>query len=160
MGYIMDLRGRVGSIPLFMPGAGVFFIDGDNRVLLQRRRDNGLWAGTGGSMEPGETFEQTACREAREELGLTPEELVPLGHYSGETQHYIYPNGDEVYVVAAVFTCRHFSGDLLVDQEECLEARYFSLDGFPREDEIHPPDRPMVHDLKAWMAQQLATGPV
>ena len=67
MGYIMDLRALVGHRPLFMPGAGVFFIDGHNRALLQRRADNGLWAGTGGSMEPGETFEDTVRREAVEE---------------------------------------------------------------------------------------------
>src|SRR5512132_760830 len=33
-----------------------------------------------GGMEPGETPEQTAHRELREELGKTARELIPLGH--------------------------------------------------------------------------------
>ena len=41
MGYIMDLRQVVGQRKLLMPGAGVFPIR-DGRVLLQRRKDNGL----------------------------------------------------------------------------------------------------------------------
>ena len=155
MGYIMDLRKSVGNAPLFMPGAGVFFIDGGNRALLQQRRDNGLWAGTGGSMEFGETFEDTVRREAVEEVGLFPEQLEMLNVYSGEDQHYVYPNGHEVYVVAATFVCDRYSGTLAVDPEECLDARFFAPDEFPAESEIHPPDRPMVRDLRRWLEKRV-----
>jgi len=154
MGYILDLREHVGNAPLFMPGAGVFFIDAENRALLQRRRDNGLWAGTGGSMELGETFEDTVRREALEEVGLIPENLEMLNVYSGESQHYIYPNGHEVYVVAATFACTRYSGVLTVDPEECLDARFFALEAFPAEEEIHPPDLPMIRDLRRWMEKR------
>ncbi len=156
MGYIMDLRAQVGHRPLFMPGAGVFFIDGQNRAMLQRRADNGLWAGTGGSMEPGETFVDTVRREAVEEVGLYPETLELINTYSGESQHYTYPNGDEVYVVAATFACDRYTGTLRVDPEECLDARFFALDAFPPEAEIHPPDRPMIRDLAAWLTRRMA----
>lgn len=151
MGYIMELRRKIGREPLFMPGGGVFFVDGDGRVLLQRRRDNGLWAGTGGALEPGETFEDAARREAYEELGLVPGRLELLNIYSGESQHYIYPNGDEVYVVAAVHLCRDWTGTLRVDEAECLDARFFTVEELPDVDEIHPPDIPMVADLRQWM---------
>lgn len=154
MGYIMDLRRSVGHIPLFMPGAGVFFVDGENRVLLQRRRDNGLWAGTGGAMEPGETFEETVRREAVEEVGLLPMDLQRLGVYSGEELHYTYPNGDEVYVVAVAYVCTCYEGTLTVDQEECIEARFFRLDEIPEDAVIHPADVPMLRDLKEWMSAE------
>ncbi len=92
-----------------MPGAGVFFIDAEGRALLQRRRDNGLWAGTGGALKMGETFEEAAKREAQEEMGLLPLHMAVLNVYSGQEQHYIYPNKDEVYVVSE-YLKRYFIG--------------------------------------------------
>ena len=82
-------------------------------------------------MEFGETFEDTVRREAVEEVGLFPEKLERLNVYSGEDQHYVYPNGHEVYVVAATFVCDQYIGTLTVDLEECLDARFFALQGFP-----------------------------
>lgn len=153
MGYITELRKKVGREAIFMPGAGVFFIDPDGRALLQRRRDNGLWASTGGALELGETFEDAARREAYEELGLVPGALELMKIYSGESQHHVYPNGDEVYVIAAVHLCREWTGTLRVDESECLDARFFALDELPSADEIHPPDVPMFEDLRQWMAR-------
>lgn len=52
-----------------------------NKVLLiQRNRppSEGLWTLPGGRLEPGETTEQCALREIREELGLTLFGLKPL----------------------------------------------------------------------------------
>ncbi len=151
MGYISDIRQKVGHDPVFMPGAGVFFIDPEGRALLQRRRDNGLWAGTGGALEMGETFEEAAKRETQEELGLLPVQMEVLNVYSGPEQHYVYPNKDEVYVVSVQYICKDYSGTLTVDMEECMEADFFSLSDFPDMANVHPPDRPMVADLIQWM---------
>lgn len=52
----------------------LILLDGQRRVLLFRHaRTNGadFWAPPGGGLESGETFEQAACREACEELGIT-----------------------------------------------------------------------------------------
>jgi 8-oxo-dGTP pyrophosphatase MutT (NUDIX family) len=157
MGYITDIRRSVGHAPLFMPGAGVFFIDAEGRALLQRRRDNGLWAGTGGAMEFGETFEDTVRREAFEEVGLLAQTLERLNVYSGEEMHHVYPNLDEVYVVSVMFICEKYSGVLAIDPEECLEARFFALAEFPEDSDVHPTDRPMVHDLASWMKNRETT---
>ena len=59
MGYILDLRRKVGHERLIMVGAGVLPYR-DGKLLLQRRRDNDFWADHGGSLEPGEELEQTA----------------------------------------------------------------------------------------------------
>ncbi|GLX68191.1 hypothetical protein MU1_25360 [Paenibacillus glycanilyticus] len=69
MGYIMDLRAIVGSRPLIMTGACVLLCRNE-RLLLQRRSDNGLWGLPGGSMEPGETLEEVAIIYAPIMLGL------------------------------------------------------------------------------------------
>ena len=47
----MDLRRLVGHRPLLMPAASVILEDGDGRVLLQLRADNGLWCYHGGAVE-------------------------------------------------------------------------------------------------------------
>jgi len=151
MGYISDIRKHVGHSPIFMPGAGIFFIDNQGRALLQKRKDNGLWAGTGGALELGETFEEAACREACEEMGLQPLKLEVLNTYSGKLLHYIYPNQDEVYVVSVMFICTEYSGELEIDPEECLDARFFELSSFPDMEMVHPPDVPMIQDLVSWL---------
>lgn len=41
--YILDLRKTVGHRPLLQVGASVIVVDSEGRILLQKRRDNGLW---------------------------------------------------------------------------------------------------------------------
>jgi 8-oxo-dGTP pyrophosphatase MutT (NUDIX family) len=57
---------------------------GQPRVVLTVRSDalgrhGGQVSLPGGVMEPGENFEQTALREAREEVGLSPDGVRTLG---------------------------------------------------------------------------------
>ncbi|MFB6172757.1 MAG: NUDIX hydrolase [Haloarculaceae archaeon] len=51
-------------------GAGVWLVGDDGRVLLVQREGECRWEEPGGKHEPGETFEETARREAREETGV------------------------------------------------------------------------------------------
>ena len=53
--------------------------DGGVELVLCGRR-NGLWALPKGTPDPGETLEQTALREVREETGLEVEIEGSLGH--------------------------------------------------------------------------------
>jgi 8-oxo-dGTP pyrophosphatase MutT (NUDIX family) len=95
-GYLEELRLVVGKRPLIVPGACVMIRDAGGRVLLHRRADNGAWDLIGGSMEPGETFEQTARREVHEEIGVTLGELELVEVYAGDAFFHTYPNGDQV----------------------------------------------------------------
>ena len=54
-------------------GVGVALVRGGRVFLARRQRGHGVgtWASTGGHLEYGETPEQCARREAREELGVT-----------------------------------------------------------------------------------------
>ena len=51
----------------------------DGRVLLALRARPRLWSLPGGRIEPGETAEQTALRELREEVGVEAEIVAPAG---------------------------------------------------------------------------------
>lgn len=146
MGYIMDLRKLVGTRPLIMPGACVIVLDKDERILLQRRKDNGLWGLAGGSMEPGETLEETAKRELLEETGLTANKLKLFDVFSGLDQYYQYPNGDEVYIVATAYICTDYSGKLVPEETEVEELAFFDLNDLPGN--ISPPAIPVIKKLK------------
>lgn len=145
MGYIMELRQVVGHRKLLMPGAGVFPIR-DGKVLLQKRRDNGLWADHGGSVELSEKVEDAARREMLEETGLVAGELTLFGIYSGPEMDHVYPNGDQVSIIGMYFTCEDFSGTVKLQAEEVTELKWFPLDQLPAHEEISPVSRQPLYD--------------
>lgn len=145
MGYINELRLRVGKLPLVMVGAGVLVFDARGRVLLLRRSDNGCWGVPGGMTEPGETVEDTARRETREETGLEVSGLSLFGVFSGPELHYRYPNGDEVHNVSVVYTAGHVAGSVRLAPEEHAEFGYFDLHALPAA--ISPPVMPVLREL-------------
>lgn len=142
MGYIMELRKLVGSRPLILTGSCVLLCS-NQRLLLQRRTDNGLWALPGGSMEPGETLEEVAKRELYEETGLTANNLELFHIFSGQDLYYKYPHGDEVYNVVAAYVCHDYDGVPRVDGDEVQELRFFGYDEIPIE--LSPPDVTIIH---------------
>jgi 8-oxo-dGTP pyrophosphatase MutT (NUDIX family) len=129
--YLSDLRQAVGSRPLIVAGACVIVRDEEGRVLLQHRCDDGTWDLVGGSMEPGETFEQTVRREAREEIGVEIGALEMLEVYSGRDFFHKYPNGDEVYHIGVAFLTHDFRGTPQPDKYEVDEVGFFSIDSLP-----------------------------
>ncbi len=126
-GYVKNIRSKIGHDMLILVGAGVIPVRG-REMLLQMRRDNGLWADHGGCVEVGERVEDAASRELLEETGLTTGELELAGVYSGPELLYTYPNGDRVSMVVCGYVCRSFSGELRPQAEEVLELRWFSVD--------------------------------
>ncbi|MDR3344606.1 MAG: NUDIX domain-containing protein, partial [Oscillospiraceae bacterium] len=131
-GYVRTIRKKIGHDRLLLVGSGVFICK-DGRFLLQRRRDNHLWADHGGCVEIGETPQEAASRELLEETGLTAGKLELLGIYSGEEMFHTYPNGDRVYIVAAYWLCEDFEGEPLDETDETSELQWFALDKIPED---------------------------
>lgn len=130
MSYVRELRKLVGNRPLILPGAVAIILNAHNEVLLQHRTDGG-WGLPGGLMELGESMEETARREVKEETGLTIGELELIGVFSGEDYFLKVANGDELYSVTAVYVTRDIQGDIEVNLAESIDVQYFPLEGLP-----------------------------
>ena len=144
MGYINEMRKLVGSRPLIMVGACVILVNENKEILLQLRNDNNCWGLAGGSLEMGETLEQTAKRELFEETGLIAKKLTLFNIYSGEDFYYKYPHGDEVYNVVSAYICSEYEGVWKREESEVHALRFFNLNELP--ENISPPDLPILID--------------
>ena len=67
-----------------------------------------------------------------------------FGVFSGKILHYTYPNGDEVSNIDIVYLCRSYSGELTPQASEVSELRFFSASEMPPENELTPPNRPVL----------------
>lgn len=118
-----DRLGKTGELRI---GCSANIFDEDRqRVLLTRRRDNGLWCLPGGHMEAGESVEECCMREVLEETGLHVRVKRLTGVYSNPDQLVIYPNGDQVHFVVLNFDVEVMGGELR-QSNETSEAGYFS----------------------------------
>lgn len=82
-------------------------------------------------MDFGETFEQTAKREVREECGLEIEVERLVGAYSAPANRILsYPNGDIVQPITVVLEAAVAGGELLASAES-LELRFFRSEELP-----------------------------
>ena len=110
---------------------GVIF-DGQGRVLLQKRVDNGFWGLPGGMIDIGETVEQGAIREVLEETGLQVTLKRLVGIYSDPNAHcvMIYPGDVIVQGITIAFECQVRAGELKIS-EESTDIGYFPVDALP-----------------------------
>ena len=129
--FILALREKIGTQPLWLIGVSAIILDGD-RVLLARRSDNGRWSTVSGIVEPGEHPAVAAVREAEEETGVTVvvERLAAVS----VSQPIVYPNGDRTQFTDLTFRCRYVSGDAHVADDESLEVGWFAVDDLPEMD--------------------------
>lgn len=120
-----------------VPAAGVLTIDGQGRILLQKRRDTGQWAIPMGKQEIGETVTQCAVRETREETGVTTEVTGLLGIYS-DPGHVIYydSDGETRQEFEIILTGRPVSGEPAAN-DEASDAEWFTQGELNTLD-IHP----------------------
>ncbi len=97
-------------------------VDPDGRIVLLRRAfdpGGGLWTFPGGFVDLGESVEDAARREAREELHID----IELGRIVGV---YSRPDDRVVLIVYAATTC-----DQPRTSEEATEVRAFAADELP-----------------------------
>lgn len=127
--FVLALRDQVGTSPLWLSGVSAVVLDTDDRVLLTRRRDNGLWAIVSGILEPGEEPGPAALREIGEETGVDAE-LVRLTSVD-VTEKITYPNGDVAQYLDLTFLARHTGGEAHVADDENLAVEWFERDALP-----------------------------
>lgn len=145
MDYIQHLRSMVGNEKVIMVVAGAFVFDKENRVLMQKRSDNGQWGFPGGFMDLGESVQDTARREIYEETGLILEELKLFGIYSGPQYDKTFSNGDQVSLVLISFVCNQYSGELVESNEESIQNKFYSLKELP--ENIFTEHKMLIEDL-------------
>ncbi len=114
-------------------GVGVIILNKDGHILVGKRKGSFAekWSIPGGGLEMGETFENTAIREIKEETNLDISEpkviavTNNLGTYKEEGKHYI-----SIVLLAATY-----SGELKnMEPEKCEELIW-----------IHPHNLPQPH---------------
>lgn len=131
MSYISDLRKLVGSRPIILVGATIIALNNKGEILLNKRTDTNTWGISGGSMEIGETLEETAARELLEETGLTLRKLRLADVLSGERCYFKYPNGDEIHCVICLYEAEEVEGQLQINDDESSELRFFDFSQLP-----------------------------
>ena len=127
MDYIHELRQYIGPRKIILNSSSVIIVR-DDKILFQRRTDNGRWGLIGGLLEMNETYEQAALREAREETGLE----IELDNFLGifHNHNMVWGNGDSAHVISAFYSAHIISGEPRID-EESYELKFFGPDEIP-----------------------------
>jgi len=131
--YVESLRSRIGSECIMLPGVRAIILDDQGQVLLQHRTDLGCWGLPAGGVELGETASEALRREVREETSLEVVQAEPIALYSGPSQHFRYPNGDEIQCFSVGFIVRKWSGTPIADGIEGSEVRFWPLNALPKD---------------------------
>lgn len=98
----------------------------NNRLLLVRRTDDGLWALPGGITDPGETLAESAQRELFEETGIRGRVTQLLGVFDSR----IWQSEKKIHFYHAVF--RLEADDVTPrPNDEVTVARFFAEDELP-----------------------------
>lgn len=119
-------------------GVGVVIRNQHGQILLEKRRDCGMWGLPGGKIEAGESIKQAAIREVKEETGLTVQITRLLGVYSEPKDRIVtyLNNGDVRHLIDIVLEARIISGELCCSSES-EELKFFHPASLPPD--IVPP---------------------
>ena len=108
--------------PIIAPAVIVAITRGDQLLLAHNRNFRpGMFSLLAGFVDPGETLEQAAVREVREEVGI---EIGELRYIS--SQPWPFPNS-----LMAGFRANYVSGELVVDGKEIEQAGWYTRDTLP-----------------------------
>jgi ADP-ribose pyrophosphatase YjhB (NUDIX family) len=106
------------------PTADIIIEHEEGIVLILRRNEPQQWAIPGGFCDYGESLEQTAVREAREETGLTVELIEQFHTYSDPLRDPRQHNITTVYIARAI-------GGTLQAQDDAQEIGIFTEADLP-----------------------------
>ncbi len=129
-------------------GIGVYLFNDKKQVLLGLRKSphgQGTWCPPGGHLEFGESFEQGAIREAKEEtnLDIMPKDLK----LSGTTNDFFEETGK--HYITIHMSCHKYHGSLEISEpDKCETWKWFDLNNLP--DNLFLPNKNFlkIHNLK------------
>ena len=122
-----------------LPAVAAIIFDTEGNILLQKRRDVGLWGLPSGHVEFGETVEQAIIREVKEETGANAKVKRLIGVYSDpKFQTYDYEDRKVHYITTfmEVELQENFDAHFQNDETQAL--------GFFAETDL-PTDMAMTH---------------
>lgn len=95
--------------------------DGTVEVLITKHSQNKHWSFPKGLIDPGQTTEEAALREVKEEGGIEAEILDKVGY-----SKYVYAfNGEKIFKIVTYFLMRYVSGDPCNHDWEVEEAGWY-----------------------------------
>lgn len=110
-------------------GLGVYILNEKSEVLLLHRRGNhgaGTWSAPGGHLEYGESFEECAIREAREEAGIAVSDLQLIG-----VRNDIFQVEGKHYVTLSMRTKQYQGEPKIMEPDVFDDIQWFPLDALP-----------------------------
>lgn len=111
------------------PAAAVLIIN-DGKILCARRSESGELCGPGGKTEDFDgSNEAAAIREAQEEFGIIPHNLIPLGEYKASSG---------LYLDSMVYFTDEYTGTPKADGSEMLDEQWLSMEEL-RKEKLFPP---------------------
>ncbi len=115
------------------PTTAIFLINTAKEILLVKRNrepKKDCWDSPGGFIEIGETAEDSAKREVKEELGIAIKTLFYIGSFPGT---YLYQGINYSTLCLAYFVKLKKEPSFVLEREEIKEARFFKKDEIPWE---------------------------
>ena len=96
----------------------------DQRILLARsdRFPEGMYSVLAGFVEPGESLEECVQREIVEEVGIEVENIQYFG-----SQNWPFPHS-----LMIGFTANYLRGEISIDNDEIVDAGWFSVQELPK----------------------------
>jgi len=101
----------------------IVLVERGRALLLARSRHfaKGMYSVIAGFVEPGETLEEAVVREVREEIGISIKEIRYFG-----SQPWPFPHS-----LMIGFTATYEDGEIVLDDSEIEDARWFTRDNLP-----------------------------
>lgn len=124
-----EIKKRVGA------GIGVMILNKEGQVLLGKRHDDpekadsqlhgeGTWTMPGGSLEVGESFEEGATREVKEETGIIIKNPKIISVHNTKNEH--------AHFVTIGLLVAEFEGTpKVMEPDEIVDWQWFDLEKLP-----------------------------